>query len=77
MREVAALTGVSIATVSRVMNNDTTYKITEETRDKAPDRLIEGSRRCPKGRVHHQPPGEEGLRPLLSVHPFRYRELPP
>lgn len=34
IREVAAMAGVSIATVSRVMNNDTTYKITEETRDK-------------------------------------------
>ena len=34
IREVAALAGVSISTVSRVMNNDTTYKITDETRER-------------------------------------------
>ena len=34
IREVAALAGVSISTVSRVMNNDETYKITDETRDR-------------------------------------------
>ena len=34
IRDVAAHAGVSIATVSRVINNDTTYKITEETRDR-------------------------------------------
>ncbi|MBD2867073.1 LacI family DNA-binding transcriptional regulator [Paenibacillus arenilitoris] len=34
IREVARLANVSIATVSRVLNNDSTYKITEETRAK-------------------------------------------
>jgi DNA-binding LacI/PurR family transcriptional regulator len=34
IREVANLANVSTATVSRVLNNDSTYKITEETRAK-------------------------------------------
>ena len=34
IREVAALANVSIATVSRVINNDTTYKMTPETRER-------------------------------------------
>jgi len=34
IREVAKLANVSTATVSRVLNNDSTYKITEETRAK-------------------------------------------
>jgi LacI family transcriptional regulator len=34
IREVAKLANVSTATVSRVLNNDTTYKITEETRSR-------------------------------------------
>ncbi len=34
IREVAALANVSIATVSRVLNNDMTYKMTPETRER-------------------------------------------
>ncbi|MBO7729036.1 MAG: LacI family DNA-binding transcriptional regulator, partial [Oscillospiraceae bacterium] len=41
IRDVAAHAGVSIATVSRVMNNDTTYKITEETRDRVWKAIVE------------------------------------
>ena len=41
IRDVAAYAGVSIATVSRVMNNDTTYKITEETRDRVWKAIVE------------------------------------
>ncbi len=34
IRQVAALAGVSIAAVSRILNNDKTYKATEDTRKK-------------------------------------------
>ena len=37
IREVAKLANVSIATVSRVLNNDTKYKMTEETRNRVLD----------------------------------------
>ena len=50
IREVAARAGVSIATVSRVMNNDTTYKITEETRDKVWRAIVELDYKAPAAR---------------------------
>ena len=34
IRQVAALAGVSIAAVSRILNNDETYRATDETRKK-------------------------------------------
>lgn len=37
IREVAKLANVSIATVSRVLNNDTRYKMTEETKNRVLD----------------------------------------
>lgn len=39
IREVAKLADVSIATVSRVLNNDTTYKMTEETKKRVLDAI--------------------------------------
>ena len=50
IREVAALAGVSISTVSRVMNNDTTYKMTEETRDKVWRAIVELNYKAPASR---------------------------
>ena len=37
IREVAKLAGVSTATVSRVLNNDSTYKMTDETKQRVLD----------------------------------------
>ena len=50
IREVAALAGVSISTVSRVMNNDTTYKITDETRNKVWKAIVELNYKAPASR---------------------------
>lgn len=41
IREVAKLANVSIATVSRVLNNDTKYKMTEETRNRVLDAVTQ------------------------------------
>ena len=50
IREVAALAGVSIATVSRVINNDTTYKMTDETRDRVWRAILELDYKAPASR---------------------------
>ncbi len=41
IRDVAQLANVSTATVSRVINNDTTYKMTQETRDRVWDAVTQ------------------------------------
>ncbi|WP_312370919.1 LacI family DNA-binding transcriptional regulator [Lachnoclostridium sp.] len=41
IREVAKLANVSIATVSRVLNNDTKYKMTEETKNRVLDAVTQ------------------------------------
>ena len=50
IREVAALAGVSISTVSRVMNNDETYKITDETRDRVWKAIVDLNYKAPASR---------------------------
>ena len=50
IREVAALAGVSISTVSRVMNNDTTYKITDETRERVWKAIVDLDYKAPPSR---------------------------
>ncbi len=50
IREVAALAGVSISTVSRVMNNDETYKITDETRNRVWKAIVDLNYKAPASR---------------------------
>ena len=55
IREVAALAGVSISTVSRVMNNDETYKITDETRDRVWKAIVDLNYKAPASRRKAEP----------------------
>lgn len=65
IREVAALAGVSISTVSRVMNNDTTYKMTDETRDKVWRAIVELDYKAPASR--HIPNSAQGLSAVRKI----------
>ncbi len=47
IRDVAALANVSIASVSRVLNNDTTYKMTQETRERVWKAIAELNYKAP------------------------------
>lgn len=47
IREVAALANVSVATVSRVLNNDQTYKMKEETRQRVWQAVAQTGYRLP------------------------------
>ncbi len=55
IREVATLAGVSISTVSRVMNNDETYKITDETRDRVWKAIVDLNYKAPASRRKTEP----------------------
>lgn len=65
IREVAALAGVSISTVSRVINNDTTYKMTDETRDKVWRAIIELNYKAPASR--HRTSTPEGAAAVRRI----------
>lgn len=51
IRDVAALANVSIATVSRVLNNDTTYKMTQQTKDRVWKAVAELNYKAPAASV--------------------------
>ena len=53
IREVAARAGVSPATVSRVINHDTTYKMTEETKEKIWRAVAELNYKAPSASGSH------------------------
>ena len=65
IREVAARAGVSIATVSRVINNDTTYKMTDETRDRVWRAILELNYKAPASR--HKPSTTEGMAAVRKI----------
>lgn len=56
IRDVAKKANVSIATVSRVLNNDTKYKITEETRQRVLDAVAALSYSLPDHSPQHGAP---------------------
>lgn len=55
IREVAALAGVSPATVSRVINHDTTYKMTDETKEKIWRAVAELNYKAPSSNQNLKP----------------------
>ena len=54
IREVAALAGFSPATVSRVINHDKTYKITDETREKVWQAVAELNYKAPSASAQYK-----------------------
>lgn len=53
IRDVATLAQVSIATVSRVLNNDTTYRMTSETRERVWKAIAELNYKAPATQHKH------------------------
>jgi len=51
MRDIARLANVSVATVSRVINNDTTYRMRQETQDRVWKAIAETGYRVPPPRL--------------------------
>ncbi|MBD5093313.1 MAG: LacI family transcriptional regulator [Subdoligranulum sp.] len=77
IREVAALANVSVATVSRVLNNDNTYKMREETRQRVWDAIAQtGYRHKTRSNPHDaiSVPMGKGVGCILSVTKDKYRD---
>ena len=75
IREVAALANVSIATVSRVLNNDSTYKMREETRRRVWNAVAQtGYRQKTRAHPHEAAcvPTGKGVGCILSVTKDKY-----
>lgn len=76
IRNVAARAGVSVATVSRVLNNDTTYKMREETRSRVWDAVAQTGYRQKTRAAAKAAPAPAGRRVgcVLSVTKDKYRD---
>ena len=77
IREVAALANVSVATVSRVLNNDQTYKMKEETRQRVWQAVAQTGYRLPStAKPRPKPSGTENVSVgcVLSVTKDKYRD---
>lgn len=77
IREVARLAGVSTATVSRVLNNDTTYKMRDETRQRVWQAVAEAGYKAkqPPTRTRETPaPENRRIGCVLSVTKDKYRD---
>ena len=77
IREVAALANVSVATVSRVLNNDQTYKMKEETRQRVWQAVAQFPQ--PTSATRRTPPKPSGTENVsvgcvLSVTKDKYRD---
>lgn len=75
IREVAKLANVSTATVSRVLNNDSTYKITEETRAKVMQAVTQLDYRFnPNAKRLSKDPASMKIGCVLSVTKNKYND---
>lgn len=77
IRDVARLAKVSTATVSRVINNDPTYKMREETRDRVWRAVAEAGYKTPaiKAELAARPPaGHVKVGCILSVTKDKYKD---
>lgn len=77
MRDIARLAGVSVATVSRVVNNDQTYRMRQETRDRVWKAIADSSYQVPPPRVEApRKATQKNMRIgcLLSIVKDKYRD---
>lgn len=70
IRDVASLAGVSAATVSRVLNHDTKYKMTDETIEKVWKAVADLNYKAPSSASDHMRHVRNSATPGANVHRF-------